>query len=121
MPGLGAFPGQGVAPPGRARIRPGAPSLCGALSLRPHRWFPRAFLEGGVWAVGAWRVGFASERLRPGLAPFPGSFVSHTSILLHPASAGMCVGVMGVGGGEGWAAGRGNKGSRNGYQPWSPR
>lgn len=54
VPGLGAFPGQGVAPPGRARIRPGAPALCGAPSLRPHLWFPRAFLEGGLsrWGPG---------------------------------------------------------------------
>lgn len=52
VPGLGAFPGQGVAPPGRARIRPGAPALCGAPSLRPPPLVPLGLPGGGSGLLG---------------------------------------------------------------------
>lgn len=54
-------------------------------------WFPRASLE-GVWVIRVQGAGFTSEFLRPGPAPFPGSFVGHTSLFQLPVSAGVCGG-----------------------------
>lgn len=84
---------------------------CGVPSLRPPSGFPGPSCK-GFGLLGPRGRGLPLS-FRPGPAPIPGFFTGHTSLVLLPASFGMCIGVTG-------ASGRGSKRSRNGYQPWCP-
>ena len=112
--GLGSYTGRGVAPPGRARVRPGAhgaPGLCGAPGLRTPLWLvPGTFREGGVGCPGP---GGGVCLREPQVRPRPLSRLQGwTRLPTLPESIGVCVVVR--------TAGRGHKRSRNRCQPWVP-